>query len=72
MIGRMGGPRFRFNKKTRKRMRRLGKRASSDADKLEIESVDKLNFAPLMRREADRYLTLAKLRKEKKKSKNPR
>jgi hypothetical protein len=53
-------------------MRRLGKRASSDADKLEIESVDKLNFAPLMRREADRYLTLAKLRKKKKKSKNPR
>jgi hypothetical protein len=70
MIALMGGP-FRFNKKTRKRMRKFAKKESVLADKIETESFDQPNWAPSLRRSAERNLTLAKLHK-KKKSKNPK
>jgi hypothetical protein len=70
MIALMGGP-LRFNKKARKRMRRFAKKVSIAADKLETESIKRMNSVATLRRLAESNLTLAKLHK-KKKSKNPK
>jgi hypothetical protein len=63
----MGGP-FRFNKKTRKRLRRFAKKVATTADKFETEGTKPTGVATL------RFLAesnIAKARK-KKKSKSPK
>jgi HD superfamily phosphohydrolase YqeK len=67
-MGVMGSP-LRFNKKTRKRYRRLAKKAVMVADKFESER-SKPNAVALLRRLAESDLARAKSRK-KKKSKDP-
>jgi len=71
IIGVMGGP-LRFNKKTRKRYRRLAKKAAMVADKFESEGTKPAAVA-LLRRLAESDKARAKSRRKngKKKSKDP-
>jgi hypothetical protein len=65
----MGGP-FRFNKKTRKRLRRFAKKVATTADKFETEGTKPIGVATL-RFLAESNIAQAKARK-KKKSKSPK
>jgi hypothetical protein len=65
----MGGP-FRFNKKTRKRLRRFAKKVAATADKFEAEGTYPIG-ATTSRFLAESNVALAKARK-KKKPKSPK
>jgi hypothetical protein len=69
IIEHMGGP-FRFNKKTRKRLRRFAKKVATTADKFETEGTKPIGVATL-RFLAESNIARAKARK-KKKPKSPK
>jgi len=60
---------LRFNKKTRKRLRRFAKKCTHYADEFETEGINP-NGAAILRRLAESNMALAKGHK-KKKAKNP-